>query len=208
VVISNNFYIKKVVSKREIFLNIILLVTAGALLLKQSSSMQITLTVVLISALCFFATACKEHLLVGLIFQVLAIPLITQTVNGHTLIELQGMQSISLWGEIPSWNFIFQPYAFALLFMSAILFSHVPFIKSLITWLLLKVFLGGSFIRSSEISFHAIFIIKALGLIGLLNVVESLGFKRIGTISKINNRPIMVIWVLNIINNVFGIFKI
>jgi hypothetical protein len=208
VVVSNNFYIKKVVSKRELFLNIILLVTTVALLLKQSSSLQIILTVVLISTLCFFATACKEHLLVGLIFQVLAISLMTKAVEGHTLLELQGMQSMSLWREVPSWSFIFQPYAFALLFMSAVLYSHIPFIKSLIIWLLLKVFLGGSFIRGSEISFHAVFAVKALGLIGLLNVVESLGFKRIGIISKINNRPIMVLWVLNIINNVFGIFKI
>jgi hypothetical protein len=206
--VSNNFFIKKTVLKKEIILNCLGFIISIAILQRDTSALTTTLTIILISSTCLLALGFKEHLLVGFILQILAIPLILKTIEGHSFLDLQNIQSISLWGEVPSWNIIFQPFAFALLSMSAIYYSQVTFLKSLIIWALVYIFLGGSFVRNIEASSYIVFVLKVMILTGLLNVIEALGFKSMGLISKINNRPIMVLWVMNIINNVFGIFKV
>jgi hypothetical protein len=208
VLLSNNLFIKKNYSKKQLVLNVIGFIVALGLLQSQVFSLQILLTVILLSSICVVGSAFREELFIGVIFQILGVTLILKNIDLKSFTDLQKVQSEALWGEIPSWNIIFQPYAFVLLFMATIFYTQVPFLKSLLICCIVHVFLGGGFTRNISTSSQLIFFSKAVVLMGIINTVEALGFKCIGIINKINNRPIMVLWVLNIINNVFGIFKI
>jgi len=212
VIFTNNVFIRvndrKMFSPKFFVINLISLLVFIAVLSQQLTLLQVVITILFFSSLVVVCTQAESGFVIALFFQILGITLLDNVVLGTKLNELSQMQSSVLWKEIPSWLVIFQPYAFALFILSAVLYSKTPFLKTLIVWFVVYTFLGGSYLRGFETFGPWVVVIKTAALVLFVNIVESLGFNELKSIEKLNNKPIMILWVLNIINNVFGIFKI